>query len=90
MDGWNSHRILAEIRARGISLTRLSLRHGLGRDGLAATLQKPNARGEAVISRFLGVAAHVLWPDRYDREGRRLKPQPARNYRPAARLRRAA
>lgn len=86
MDFWSANRIIAEIRARGISLRQLSLRSGLKEQTLTATIQKPNARGEAVIADFLGVPAHVLWPDRYAPNGHRHSPQPIRNYKPKPRF----
>jgi Ner family transcriptional regulator len=86
MDFWSANRIIAEVRARGISLRQLSLQSGLKEQTLTATIQKPNARGEAVIAAFLGVPAYELWPDRYASTGHRYSPQPVRNYKPKPRF----
>ncbi len=90
MEVWSSHRILAEIRSRGISLRGLSLASGLGAQTLTSTLQKPNERGEKIIAKFLGVAAHELWPERYLPSGQRRQPQPKKNYHPQRRFGRGA
>lgn len=86
MEYWSSHRILAEVRSRGISLSRLGVQHGLKPQTLGSALQKPNSRAEEIIAGFLGVPAHHLWPERYLSTGQRRRPQPKANYRPRRRF----
>ena len=41
----------------------------------------PHAKAERAIAKVLGKRPDQIWPGRYDESGKRLKPQPSRNYR---------
>lgn len=71
--GWHRADIIAAIHKRGTSLRQLSLRHGLAESTLRAALQRPATPSNQIISRFLGVPLHELWPDWFDLRGRRLR-----------------
>ncbi|QDB99676.1 transcriptional regulator [Mesorhizobium sp. 8] len=70
---WNRHLILAEIKIRYGSLQALAVTAGIEPGHLSVALGAPYPKGERVISRALGVQPHLLWPDRYDAKGRRLR-----------------
>jgi Ner family transcriptional regulator len=77
---WHPETIKAEVRKRGLWLKDLDKRSQLPERTCATALYRPGPRGERAIAKFLGVPAHQLWPERYDAQGRRLRPQPMRNY----------
>lgn len=89
MADWHPEDIKARIRRRGVGLVDLDRKAGLCRRATAHALTMPHANAEAAIAEFLGVPAHVIWPSRYHPDGRRKKPQPRANYKPAARFRHA-
>jgi Ner family transcriptional regulator len=70
---WDRYAIAAEIRRRGTTLTQLALDHGLGSSSCRSALCRATPRGDHVISTFLAVPLHELWPDRYDASGNRLR-----------------
>ncbi|NBB17006.1 transcriptional regulator [Caulobacter sp. SLTY] len=65
--------IKAMIRMRGMTLSRLATKNGLSESACRAALIRPQPEAEKVISKFLGVALHELWPDRYDESGGRVR-----------------
>lgn len=85
MHDWHPEDIKAAIRKKGISLAELARRHGVLPRALPVALTRPHSPGEAAIADYLSVPAHLIWPSRYDRRGRRLSPQPTANYSPAPR-----
>jgi Ner family transcriptional regulator len=70
---WDKHSIKAEIHRRGATLTQLALDHGLYRSACRGTFLKPCPKADRVISTFLCIPLHELWPDRYDSAGNRLR-----------------
>lgn len=71
--GWHPADIRAAVTKRKQTLTGLALENGLDGSACRAALIRPVLNAEIVISRFLGVPLHVLWPDRWDAEGRRYR-----------------
>lgn len=71
--GWHAEDIKAAIRKRGRSLKSLALSHDLCESACRAALRRPQPAADKVISEFLGVPLHKLWPDRYGPNGRRLR-----------------
>lgn len=69
--GWHSEDIKAAIRKRGQSLKSLALANGLCESACRASLLRPQPASDRVISKFLGVPLHRLWPDRYLAGGQR-------------------
>jgi len=70
---WDRHAIRAEIHRRGATLTKVAMDAGLDPSACRVALIRPLASGENAISRFLGVDPQILWPDRYDVDGVRLR-----------------
>jgi Ner family transcriptional regulator len=77
---WMPERLLSELRKRGVSFSHVDRVYGLSRRVCWNAAIVPNAKGEAALSDFLGVPAHLIWPGRFDTKGNRLKPQPFANY----------
>jgi len=71
--GWHPADIRAAITKRKQTLTGLALDNGLDSSACRAALIRPVPNAEIVISRFLGVPLHELWPERWDAEGRRYR-----------------
>jgi Ner family transcriptional regulator len=71
--GWHAEQIKAAIRMRGVTLGQLGERNGLSESCCRAALLRSQPKAELVISAFLGVPLHELWPDRYDEDGGRIR-----------------
>jgi Ner family transcriptional regulator len=65
--------IKAAIRMRGMTLSKLATDNGLHESAVRAALIRPQPEADKVISEFLGVSLHQLWPTRYDEEGHRIR-----------------
>ena len=74
-EAWDVHAIRAEIKRRGYTFVELSRKYGLAVSAIRTALVMPYPKADRVISAFLGVPLHNLWPDRYDRDGNRLPSQ---------------
>lgn len=78
---WTSKKIQLELEQKGApKLSELASRNGLPPFACYFATHTPHKGAEAVIAKALGVPAHHIWPTRYDSAGRRLSPQPSRNY----------
>lgn len=77
---WHPEDIKAAIRKRGTNLTRLARQIGLRPQAFAHVLRQPREAAERVIAEAIGVPASVIWPSRYESDGRRKTPQPVDNY----------
>ena len=78
--------IVAAIRRKRITLGELSHVLGMPKGAVSAALRKPYAEAEAKIAEFLGIPAATLWPERYNSNGQRKRPQPPENYSPRRRF----
>ena len=67
--GWHPADIKALIQKRGATLTRLAVEAGAEPGACRTAVVRRNGPGEAIISQFLGIPAHELWPDRYHANG---------------------
>jgi len=68
--GWHPADIVAGLRKRGWSLSRLSIHHGYKtRQALSNALRHPWPKGERLIAEVLGVHPQEVWPDRYGADG---------------------
>jgi Ner family transcriptional regulator len=65
----NRHDILAAIKKRGTSLSRLSQSHGYSPDALRNALTRPWPKAEAIIAAYLGTTPQTIWPSRYHPNG---------------------
>lgn len=69
MQDWHSADIVAELRKRGTSITRLSMEHGYARGSLRGALRGPWPAAEQLIAEAIGVHPAVIWPSRYGPKG---------------------
>lgn len=65
---WDRHLILAELRSRGMTLTRLAEMNNKAPGGFRTIWTRPNEGNEAIISAFLGIPVAELFPDRYPKK----------------------
>ncbi len=79
-NGWHKEDIKAAIRKRGTTMNALARDLDLPTSTVRNALVRPVYSGEMAISRFLGVAAHELWPDRWAPDGRRIRPRYAHKH----------
>lgn len=64
--------IKAAIRKTGQTLESLSRKHGLAKDTVARSLNKPIPKANRAIASLIGCTLHDLWPSWYDEEGHRI------------------
>lgn len=71
---WDKHEIKAAIGRRGLTLKALAEKYDIDPSSIRVSLHRktPCTAADQVISDFLGVPLHVLWPERYDDKGHRL------------------
>lgn len=71
--GWHPQDIKSAVWKRGTTLSRLAKDNGLSESACRAALIRPQPEADRVISKFLGIALHILWPDRYDEDGAQVR-----------------
>ena len=59
-----------QLRLRGSSLSAVARDFGVSRHAPRLALVKPYPRMERAIAKKLGLEPQVLWPERYDEQGR--------------------
>lgn len=62
---WDRHRINAEIRRRGLTLTRIAIDAGLGDNACRSGVIGGNRKGARAIATRLGIPFRVLFPTMY-------------------------
>jgi Ner family transcriptional regulator len=68
---WDRHEILAQVRRRGLTLSKLSRRAGWQPNTLNAALERPWPKGEKIIADALGLTVEDIWPSRVERRRQR-------------------
>lgn len=69
---WDRHSILAEIKRQYGSLREFAVTTEVSDKQLSAALSKAYPRVDRIIAAALGAPLNVLWPRRYDAQGRRI------------------
>lgn len=64
--------IVAAVKKTGTNLRQLSLENGFGASTLRAALHKPHPRAQRLIAETIGRPVHEIWPQWFDRDGRRV------------------
>lgn len=64
---------MAAIKNRGFTLKKLATDHGYSSAAINVALLKQWPAVEKIVADTIGVAAHVIWPPRYDRFGLPIK-----------------
>lgn len=67
--GWHREDIKAAVRKRGANLRSLARSNGLDPNTMSRALRQRFPSYHLVISRYLGVSLHELWPHWYCRSG---------------------
>ncbi|WCH28244.1 helix-turn-helix domain-containing protein [Aeromonas salmonicida] len=62
---WHRADILAAIKKKGGTLAQLSRTNGLHERTLYNALERHWPKGEQIIADYIGVASHIIWPERY-------------------------
>ena len=68
------------LSKKGLKFVDIDKQFGLREGVTRFALSKPNPKGEKALSKVLGISLKELFPERYDEQGNRLIPQPAKNY----------
>jgi Ner family transcriptional regulator len=68
-EDWHRADIVAALRKKGWTLSRLSIHHGYIRTALGDSLRRPWPHGQRLIAEVLGVKPWEIWPSRYDEHG---------------------
>lgn len=72
---WDKHSIKAAIARKGKSLSDLARSVDMPETTLRSALDKPCLSGEIAISKFLEIPLHILFPNRWDKNGKRIYPR---------------
>lgn len=67
--------IRAHIKMRGKTLSALARENKVDVSTVQKALYSPSQAGERIIAAFLCVPLHLLWPDRWTQEGKRVRPR---------------
>lgn len=67
--------IRAQIRMRGKTLSDIAREYKVSPRVVSLALSKPSLSGEKAISDFLGQPLHELFPDRWTKDGQRIRPR---------------
>lgn len=78
----NAPEIKYKLALKGITFVSLDRKYGLPRGSCRMAVSTSHAKGELAIANTLGVHPKDIWNNRYDKDGKRLRPQPkvAYNY----------
>lgn len=66
---WHPEDIKAAIKKTGVTLRDLANRNGSSPAVLSSCMRQPLPTGNRIISEYLGVPLHVLWPHWYLPDG---------------------
>ena len=69
LQDWHPADVVAAVHKAGMSLRRLSLRHGYHERSLQVALGRSWPRAERIIASAIGLRPHAIWPTRYDADG---------------------
>lgn len=67
--------IRAKIRMRGKTLTDVARLYNVSPKVVSLALQQPSLSGEKAIADFLNIPLHKLFPKRWTKEGKRIRPR---------------
>ncbi|ULJ63245.1 helix-turn-helix domain-containing protein [Wielerella bovis] len=67
--------IRAEIRMRGKTLTDVAKQYEISPRVVSLALKEPSLSGEKAIAAFLNKPLHELFPERWTRDGQRIRPR---------------
>lgn len=76
---WDRHQIKSAIERKCKSLTNLAKIYGVPPQTIRNALDKPSKSGEKIIAEFLEVPLHILFPNRWTAQNKRIYPRSLRN-----------
>lgn len=76
--------IRAEIKMRGKTLTDVAEAHKVSLKVVSLALYSPSLSGEKAIAAFLDKPLHELFPKRWTKDGKRIRPRYQHLYEEAA------
>lgn len=77
--------IRGHVRAKGYTLEQVAKEAGISCTSVRDAFTKPSAAGEKAIAKLLNKPLHELWPERWTKDGKRIRPRYAHLYKePAA------
>jgi Ner family transcriptional regulator len=65
------YEVLAEVRRRGLTLSKLARRNGMTPTCLHQVFDRPFPKAEKIIAEFMGVEVEAIWPERVERRRQR-------------------
>lgn len=84
-EGWHVEDIKAAIRKKGIFLQDLARAHGRSDAAISRAFLVPNPAVQQIIADHIGVPPQVIWPDRYEADGRAKEGLHKGGYKPKGR-----
>ena len=72
--------IKAQLRMAGYTLADVARMHSIPESNVRAALRKPTTSGEKAIADVMGKKLHELWPERWTKDGKRIRPRYAHLY----------
>ncbi len=76
---WHPADISAAIAKKGSNLSRIAREAGISHSSTKTAIRARCYVGEQAIAVFIGVAPHIIWPNRYDSKGIPLHPRIRKN-----------
>lgn len=67
--------IRAKIRMRGATLTDVAREYGISPRVVSLALKQPSLSGEKAIAAFLNKPLYKLFPERWTKDGKRIRPR---------------
>ncbi|KPN71634.1 helix-turn-helix domain-containing protein [Neisseria sp. 83E34] len=84
MSGLHPELIRAHLRIKGYTLEDVAREAGIGATTVREALNKPSKAGEEAIAKILDKPLHELWPERWTKDGKRIRPRYAHLYKESA------
>ncbi|WP_435694167.1 helix-turn-helix domain-containing protein [Uruburuella suis] len=76
--------IKANLRMAGYTLADVARKHKVGADSVRLALRAPSLSGEKAIAKTMNKELHELWPERWTKDGKRIRPRYRHKYEESA------
>lgn len=76
--------IKARLRMAGYTLADVARKHDVGESAVRLALRGPSLSGEKAIAKTLKKPLHELWPERWTKDGKRIRPRYRHLYKESA------
>lgn len=78
--GMHPELIKAQIRMKGKTLKALAEDNDITLASISLALREPCLNAEKVISSYIGIPLHCIWPERWTESGQRIYPRYSDKY----------